>query len=175
MRSYVSRMKLTTLNEAGASFITTSGVAIMVRGAWSRLHRDRFNLRSSAVTNRIGSGVAAPFIASWQKTVDREFSGTRLTKLADHQRSARRHPFDQLRADGRSPCIPEIAKRPSPFHHDDPPFKTGSENRCINRFTSGDRQVECVNAVAQADGDDEIDRTAELITVFGRGLVRMRG
>jgi hypothetical protein len=31
---------------------------------------------------------------SRQKPVDREFARPRLTKLADHQRSAGRHPFD---------------------------------------------------------------------------------
>jgi hypothetical protein len=39
---------------------------------------------------------------SWQVTEDREFAGTRLTKLADHQRSGRRNPFDQCCADRRS-------------------------------------------------------------------------
>src|SRR3978361_1540087 len=31
-------------------------------------------------------------------------------------------------------------------------FKTGSQNRYINRFTSGDQQVECVNAVGSPTG-----------------------
>jgi len=75
-----------------------------------------------------------------QKTVDRQFAGTRLTQLADHQRSGRRHPFNQLGAERRSSCIPEIAQRPRPFHHDDPPFKTGSENRGTNRFTRGNHK-----------------------------------
>ena len=71
-----------------------------------------------------------------QKTVDRQFAGTRRTELADHQRTGRGDPFDQLRADRRAPCVAEIAQCPSLFHHDNPPFPTGSQNRDSNRFAS---------------------------------------
>ena len=68
--------------------------------------------------------------------MEREFASPRRTKLADHQRPGCRGPFDQFRADRRPPGVPKITKRSSPFHHDNPPFKTGSENQRINRLTS---------------------------------------
>ncbi|HEV2041600.1 MAG TPA: hypothetical protein VGT81_16445, partial [Casimicrobiaceae bacterium] len=68
--------------------------------------------------------------------MDRKFAGARRTEFADHQRSRCRDSLDQRRADRRSPRIAKITKRPNLLHHDNPPFKTGSENRHANRFTS---------------------------------------
>ena len=52
-----------------------------------------------------------------QKTMDRQFAGTRRTELADHQRTGRGDPFDQLGADRRASCVAEITQCPSLFHH----------------------------------------------------------
>jgi len=71
-----------------------------------------------------------------QKTMDRQFASARRTKFADHQRAARRYPLEQLGAHRGAPCVAEITQCSSLFHHDNPPFTTGSQNRDINRFAS---------------------------------------